>query len=140
MSAIFCHNCGKKLVIGSKFCSYCGTNLASLSFTPTKSTPSQQPPMVVTATKDEDDDDDYIDKLEHLEVRIDKLDVDIVHGPSQVNETIGTLMTSAKSQTIKREPPRTGPYSNINREEFLKNFQQEAGAIRSSNEKRPSTS
>lgn len=133
----FCHNCGKQMVVGAKFCPYCGTSLSSLSATPTSSTPAtpaakpqgQFAPFAV-GRDDDDDEDNYIDKLQHVDIRQSELHVDIVKD-RPIGETVGSVM----SQPIRPESIEKSerPAQNQNAEDFKKSFQQEAGTLRHEN-------
>lgn len=124
----FCHQCGKQVVVGAKFCGDCGTNLSSLSSVPPPPEPApvrQQAqstfsPFAVGA----DDDDDYIDRIARLDIRINKLEVDVADFNKPVGETVGAVM-------IHAEPPRPiVPPADLKIDEkaFLESFRQEAGA------------
>jgi hypothetical protein len=120
----FCHNCGKQIAtVGAKFCAHCGTDLASLSSAP-------RPPAKATTftpfAADADEDDEYIDRLERLDIRINKLDVDIVKD-RQVSETLGTL---AQGIPATEEMKRKEHYQGVNEKDFLEQFKKEAGSLR----------
>lgn len=131
----FCHNCGKQLVVGAKFCSDCGTSLASLDAKPPAPTPAQTSttrphgqftPFVVG--RDEDDDDSYLDKMDHVDIRQTELHVEIVKD-RLVGETVGSVF----SQGLQAGAPPvidSRPAPQIDRDEALKVFQQEAGSLR----------
>lgn len=129
MTPKFCHECGAKLLIDSKFCNKCGTSLASLSEKP-------KPPQAINPVREstvvlvengEDDDDSYIDTMAHYTPNLDALDVEVQKPRNQNSDTIESLAKNAfvNVATENRIPPPT-----LSPEEALKQFQQEAGAIR----------
>lgn len=121
------------MVVGAKFCPYCGTSLSSLSATPTSSTPAtpaakpQGQFAPFAAERDEDDDDSYLDKMTHVDIRQTELHVDIVRD-RPIGETVGSVM----SQPIRPESIESSerPAQQQNAEDFKKSFQQEAGTLR----------
>lgn len=126
----FCHNCGKKVIEGSKFCPECGTSLTSLANKPPTST--FEPFVPKKRAGDEDDDDDeYVDRLSHANVRQSELQVEIVKD-RPMGETIGSLVAQAPlggppiQDDVRQAPPAT--------QDFLSEFKREAGALRT-NEK-----
>ena len=127
----FCHNCGKQMPAPNvNFCPFCGTSLASLAATPTPP-PKKQATFTpfIAGKNDDDDEDDYIDHIEKLDIRINRLDVDIVRD-RQLGETIGTIAQQGikpNSEDLQRD---TGPA--VNSEDFLKEFKKEAGSLRPS--------
>lgn len=126
----FCHHCGKQMPsIAANFCSFCGTSLSSLSSTPT---PPKQQPVARTALPSiasPDEDDDYIDRLEHLNIQINRLDVEIVKDNYNV-ETVGSIRKMALPEGARLDESRAGPFANIDNKQFLEQFQKEAGTIR----------
>lgn len=130
----FCHNCGKQVIAGANFCPSCGTSLGSLSNKPEPiptNTPirpnSQFTPFAAGA--DDDEDNSYLDKITHLEIRQNELQVEIIKD-RPLGETLGSLVaqaTSSKEAPII-EPARPAQYTD--KEVFLKDFRQEAGTSR----------
>jgi len=122
----FCHNCGKKLVVGDKFCSGCGTNLASLSSKPTPPpAPSFKP---FSVTSEEDDDDEAVDRMTHANIRQTELHVDIIKD-RPMNETIGDVV----KQSLHSGPPRPEEKfkrPTIDSKQALEAFRKEAGTLR----------
>jgi hypothetical protein len=140
----FCHNCGKQLMVGAKFCSSCGVSLSSLSNTPSAPTnpstvvlagnnqrPAQFTPFSV-GRDDEDEDDSYIDKIEHLDIRQNELHVEIVRD-RPLGESIGSLITQVAAPSNESRPALPNASDN---KAFLQEFQKEAGTSR--NEKQRS--
>lgn len=127
----FCHNCGKKVIEGAKFCPDCGTNLTSLASKPP--VPATFEPFTPKRGKndDDDDEDEYIDRLSHANVRQTELHVEIVKD-RPMGETIGSLVAQAPlggppiQDDVRQAPPAT--------QDFLSEFKREAGALRT-NEK-----
>lgn len=131
----FCHNCGKQLVVGAKFCNECGTSLSSLANTPTPTPPTKSPkpgqftPFAVG--RDDDDDDSYLDRLEHVDIRQSELHVEIVKD-RPLGESVGALVAQALQGAAPiSEPARPAQYTD--KEVFLKDFRQEAGTSRREN-------
>lgn len=124
----FCHNCGKQLDVGAKFCSGCGTNLSSLAATvPPAPIPAQPQRQTFTpfALRNEEEVID-VDRLEHLDIRINKLDFDFTtqkHGA----ESVGAVMTQGRTIGNPDMPPREGN-SITDPKAFLEDFRKEAGA------------
>ena len=141
----FCHNCGKQVVVGAKFCNECGTSLSSLANSPTPAPtakptttarPGQFTPFAVG--RDDDDDDSYLDRLEHVEIRQSELQVEIVKD-RPLGESVGALVAQALQGAAPiSEPARPAQYTN--NEVFLKDFRQEAGTSRRENQPQNPTS
>ena len=132
----FCHHCGKGVQVGAKFCSFCGTNLLSLASTPT---PPVVPKETLTphfvANAEDDDDEGAIDRMTHLNLRQNKLQVEIVRDRTLV-DTVGNV-AKAGALAGKPEPfilERSQPFLNVDTKEFQQDFQKEAGTLR--NEKK----
>jgi hypothetical protein len=129
----FCHNCGKQLVVGAKFCPYCGTSLSSLSASPptnTPATPAAKPQsqfVPFAAASDDDEDGDSIDKLDHAPIRQNALHVEIVKD-RPFGETVGSVMSQATSPDKLEKFDRPAAFKDA--DEFKKNFTQEAGTLR----------
>jgi zinc-ribbon domain len=129
----FCHNCGKQLVAGAKFCPFCGTDLGSLLNSKASAQPAPAPKANSQFTpfaigKDDDDSDAYLDRLEHVDIRQDALHVEIVRD-RPLGETVGSLV----AQALQSGPPaaienRPSPYASS--EACLTEFKQEAGTMR----------
>lgn len=118
----FCHNCGAKLGLAKQnFCPQCGCELSSLS---SKPKPKLAARPFVASVMDGDDDDDYIDNIQHLDIKISELAIEIIK-PRTSNETIGSVIQQGPMQT---EESRGSPYSNVNQAAFLEEFSREAGA------------
>jgi hypothetical protein len=125
----FCHNCGKPTpTVEAKFCSYCGTSLSSLSATPTKQPAA--PTFTPFAIDREDEDYDPIDRLTKLDIRINKLDVEIIKD-RVVGETVAGYVQEALqgAKTVDDGFSRGAP-PPVDSKEFLKEFQKEAGTAR----------
>ena len=129
----FCHNCGKQVQVGSKFCPACGTNLTSLASTPAS---SQQKQPVQTFTpfvpnaEDDEDGDSYIDKMTHLNVRQSALQVEIVRDKA-LTETLGAaVLQGSQSGGSSETYERNKPYQNVDAKTFQEEFKKEAGTLR----------
>lgn len=129
----FCHNCGKNVIMGANFCPSCGVSLASLSAKPTpppeqeQKKPGQFTPFVANA--DDDDPDSYIDKMEHIQVRQQSLQVEIVKD-MPIGETFGAVITQGLASNTPPSIDVIRPGHTTDKEAFLKDFQKEAGTIR----------
>lgn len=123
----FCHHCGKKYIVGAKFCPECGTNLLSLSSTP--ATAAKAPTFAPFVVQSDEDGEESIDRMAHANIRQTELHVEIVKDKPQT-ETIGAAMMAGASvnpqniETIKRV------VAPIDEKEFLKAFRKEAGTHR----------
>lgn len=126
----FCHECGKEQQIGAKFCSNCGTNLTSLANT-VPPPPQQQAaatfrPFTPRPT-DEDDDTQRVDTLEHLDIRMQGLQVEIIKD-RPMGETVASVF---RSQEGARTPPEQfGGREGFDPATYIKEFQKEAGTLR----------
>ena len=123
----FCHNCGLQVQLGSKFCSGCGTNLASLAFKPTPTAKTIEPVFVET---DDDDPDAYLDRLTHANIKQTALHVSIIKD-RQVHETLGNAIIQG-AQLGKPEDvlERNKPYTEVGQEKIIADFQKEGGSLR----------
>jgi uncharacterized Zn finger protein (UPF0148 family) len=130
----YCHHCGTKLIAGSKFCNSCGTSLASLSEQPKSPQQQYQPrynnheqSTVALVENGEEDGDEYIDRMAHYQTRLDALQVEIEKPRGVQKDTIESLAknTFFNGSTEQRIAPPA-----ISTEEALKQFKQEASAIR----------
>lgn len=124
----FCHNCGKQMPsVDAKFCSFCGTSLQSLSSKPTppqQATPSYTPYMVGGSEEDE-----YIDRITHLDIRINALDFDLKMPQAPAPDKLGEI--AAKEANV--EPiNRFKPFATVSKDEFLRAFEKEAGPSKGS--------
>ena len=132
MSIRYCHNCGSQQpVFDAKFCVHCGTSLSSLTEkpapppTPPKQNRSHLLAKPSWANRDEDD-DDYIDRIQQLDVRIDKLEVEISGPPNVQVEKLGAI--AGKEPTVNTNEFRQGPYANLTPEQVREQFALEAGS------------
>ena len=126
----FCHHCGTQVSAGSKFCSSCGTSLASLSATPPAppNNNGQFTPFAVGRNADDDEDDDaYIDKLTHLDIRQNELQVEIIKD-RPIGESMGAVISQGANSKTTLEPARPAQYTDT--EKFKVDFQKEAGTSR----------
>lgn len=130
----FCHNCGKQLVVGAKFCPYCGTSLSSLSATPPTAppaTPAAKPQSqfapFAAGSDDDEDGDSRIDRLSHAPINQNELHVEIQRD-RPIGETIGSVMSQAIPPSKIEKLDRPAAFTNP--DEFKKNFAQEAGTLR----------
>ena len=133
----FCHNCGKQLSVGAKFCAECGTSLSSLNNKPTPPEVPARPSQFVpfAAGRDENEDDDsYLDKIDHINIRQSELQVDIIKD-RPIGESVGTLIAQAlqSGRPTEIEPPRSAP--PIDQNAFLAEFKREAGTMRNETSK-----
>lgn len=116
----FCHNCGKQIPSGAKFCPHCGTSQASIDEKPPVEEPRtntrvQPRPRVQTtfqpmAVDDDDDEGIRADRVESLA----ELGVDLnnipglsinVNIPGQVKETVASLYQ--QGQAMPQAPTKT---------------------------------
>lgn len=102
---MFCHNCGFKLPSASKFCSKCGTSLASLNEMPPQIDPprpktkpnfaSYTPTVAKRGEGDDGDDDDIavdrIQSISDLNLSLSSFEV-ILDVPPIAKETVGGLV------------------------------------------------
>lgn len=80
----YCHHCGKQLDIAAHFCSKCGTSLASLSNKPEpvvipQKAPLKRPNFVMPLMGRDGDEDDDDEGIQHFELRMNGLDVDVTN-------------------------------------------------------------
>ena len=139
----YCHNCGKKVLIGGKFCSSCGTSLASIDEKPPvpeqripndrirPKTPTTFTPRVVG--EDEDDEILKVDRVEsinELNLSMSSLDVDFGRTFDKPRETVAGLMSQgANLPQGGTEEKRLSP-APLGQEEIIKQFAAEAGTLR----------
>jgi len=126
----FCHNCGKQLVVGAKFCNECGTSLSSLSNQPATPDPNKQfTPVMVGRGEDDEDGDSYIDRMSHINIRQDALHVEIIKD-RPLGESVGSLISQAMhaGRAPEVEASRAAPVTDS--KSFLEDFKREAGTMR----------
>ncbi len=123
-----------------KFCGKCGTSLASLSNKP-EPVPVPPAPVHPQAKKpksftpfmvgqDDDEDENRYDNIEHLDIRMDKLDVEIIMPQARV-ETIGGLVKAEASLNSQSPPTIIGRAApKITKKQFASEWAKEAGSIR----------
>jgi hypothetical protein len=138
MNEIYCSKCGRSCPLGSNFCQACGKNLKTLSADPAPPpappAPKYRPkPAAASFTpfdpnSDEDGDDEYIDYLTHLDVKIDRLNVEIVKD-RPLGESLGSIAAQGGGGGAPVES-RHGEFGGVDNETFQKLFSQEAGTIR----------
>jgi len=139
MKASFCHHCGNRLSVYSKFCSSCGTSLSSLANTPE---PAPQPKQATQAAAGfvpfapgEEDGDDYnkYDHIEHLSANLrdaaSRLQVEYSSHGTQP-EKLGVLAQVGEAPSTEK---RHMPYVNTSRDQFLQEFSKEAGSLPATN-------
>lgn len=127
MQNVYCHHCGFKLNITSRFCSQCGTSLASLS-----SKPEPPPPEKIVSNASfkpfspETNEDDYnkYDHVDHLDINIKGLEIEYTKSDF-VSEKLGHIAQTMDSPATER---RAFPHNNLSTEKFLREYSQEAGA------------
>ena len=126
----FCHHCGKEVIVGAKFCSSCGCNLNSLANTPA---PPAAPPKprsqfepFAAGGSDDDDDDSYIDKMTHLDIRQDGLQVEITRD-RPLGESVGSLVAAAMQSGPLLNPDPARPPQYNDSKVFMEEFRKEAG-------------
>lgn len=123
-SQIFCHNCGVKLPITSKFCSSCGTSLASLSNKPEPPSKKTQTTFVpFDANGQNDEDYNEYDHMERLPKLVNGLELEVNKTPHQVEKLGGIMAMGGGGYMEKRDTP----YANVSNEKFLEQFAKEAG-------------
>lgn len=122
----FCHNCGKQMQHGWKACPFCETSLSSLTATPK---PQQAAPpqntFIPVAVGEEDDEASYLDRITHLDIRMNRLELDI-QVPKPMGETLGTAMANPLpfNKNEVREPVKA------DQKQVLEDFKKEASAIK----------
>jgi len=142
MPANYCHNCGKKaLSISSKFCSECGTNLASLSSSPPplKKLPSYKSnktfvPKISAINKDGDKyesiDPDDGHSVDEFSVEMDELQFEMDERQSN-KETLKQMLASPCPPQSYPTEPQEIPYDE---KTFRAEFMKEAGTTKISKE------
>lgn len=129
----FCHNCGKQVVLGAKFCPECGTNLSSLANVPSpEPKPTKQSQFQPFAVGSDEDDDSYIDKMTSLNIRQNELHVEITRD-RPIGESVGSLISQALQGGRPLEGEAARPPQYTNNEQFLSDFKKEAGTSREKN-------
>jgi hypothetical protein len=79
-----------------------------------------------------DEDDDYIDHIEHLDIRQNELQVEII-SPQIGGEKIGTAMLAGAQMgppDASAMKPRQGEWSDLDKKGIEQKFREEAGAMR----------
>jgi hypothetical protein len=116
----YCHNCGKKTTIDSKFCGSCGTSLTSIDSKP----PSQNAkaaqqntftPVAIGRGGDDDDNSiraDRVNSLSELGIDLNNIDISVV-GLERNQESIASVVAAGGGlpQGYK-EPARIGRFSS----------------------------
>jgi len=139
----FCHNCGIELIFSAKFCPECGTSQSSLAARPPekeeeappqrlkKREPAETFTPYAKGDDDDDDDDDYVDHIKKLDISMSSLAVDILDH-NRAKETFAGLIKEGASMPAGSEMGLSRPVDQtpINKDAFLKQFQQEAGTSR----------
>lgn len=126
----YCHNCGRQVAVGAKFCNECGTNLSSLANVP------EQPKQTVKARSsqfaafspgaEDDDGESYLDKLESAPVRQTELHLEVIKD-APLGESFGAIINQSQmGMRPSDEPPRPVPVNG----NFLEEFRKEAGTYR----------
>jgi hypothetical protein len=128
----FCHSCGKQQILGAKFCSYCGTNLLSLSSpTPIESNSKAEASFVPFASEKDDDDSDYLDKMTHFIPKINSFEIEsITNLPLQKKESLANVVQQGIISGPTNEVPRIISNKPFDQKEFLAEFQRIAGTKR----------
>ena len=119
----YCPHCGKPYQIKGNFCSSCGESLNSFAKKEVKQAPASTfTPFV--AEREDDEDSNYLDRISHLDIRINKLELDIpVYKP--VRETVGGVMSQkGGGENYNRG---VGPYLG-NPERALQELAKEGGS------------
>ena len=101
MPNIYCHHCGKQLELGARFCSKCGTSLAALSNIPEPPQEIKRPKFAMPAMGNQDNDDDDGDSVQHFNLRMNALAVDI-----NVPEIAERMEIGLPSETKKAGRPK----------------------------------
>lgn len=137
----YCHNCGKPTQVSAKFCSSCGTSLASIDArppepepAPRKTNPTTFTPIVVG--EDEDDDEgrplraDRVGSLRELGISLSSLDVDVRVDPVN-KESVGSLYQQGSMSPAPAIPFSPRPQMPVvDPQTALALLQQEAGTLR----------
>ena len=140
----YCHNCGKKTTVASKFCPACGTSLASidekppvevaqpvntrLQTKPTKPRVNQFMPTLVVDDDDEGIAADRVESINDLGISLAGLELDI-RLDNPMKESVGNLMSQgAKMPQGYTESARSSGPSDA--ATVLAQIQMEAGTLR----------
>lgn len=131
MSTKYCPQCGKASSASANFCEGCGSSLNSLSksSTPTKTVNTFTP--FLAGGDDEDDDDSYLDRIQRLDIKIDKLELEI--NQSRIpKETVGTVYSQGGkyNSSENREANPT-----VDMKKFLEEYSKEGSNSPRNNEK-----
>ena len=144
IESIFCHSCGNKMQGTARFCSKCGTSLASLTEQPKPlnnyQPPSRAPlnyPLPVSANSEDDEDYSRYDHVDHLDPRIidniqrgGGLVEEIRKGNNKRGESLGSLINDPLDP--KNIPALQRNYNGpeLTREQILERLRKEGGAGR----------
>lgn len=115
----YCPECGKPNPATAKFCCDCAS---PITLQLTKSTKKKK---VLCETDDDVDEDEN----EFFTLNASKLDVEVSFNDPVSKETFGDIMGKGGPDAVG-EIHKKGGGSEISQEEFLKEFQKEAGPIR----------
>jgi len=124
----YCHHCGKETQLSWKACPYCTTSLTSLASTPAKVNVTNvnynNRPTVVQANGEDDEDSDtnYLDRQQNYQPKITALAVEFEQIKPNTNKLADFVTNPFLSvdNTPRNAPP-------INKEQFQKDWQNEAG-------------
>jgi hypothetical protein len=112
----------------AKFCPHDGTSLQSLSSKPTPR-PEPTPTFTPFQVNRANDDENYLDRIDHLDIRINHLEVEINAPKAPEPDKLGAIaMTTKNVDTFVRPQP----FASVSDEDFLKTFQKEAGPSKGS--------
>lgn len=136
MQAVYCHQCAAKLIVGSRFCSKCGTSLASLSNKPEPppEPPKQQKaratftPFVPGRNDDDEDGESRYDNIDHLDIEINGLEIDLGqnhNGPEKLGGLVQAGIQFGPGQVEQRDP-----MPKMSQKKFLSEWAKEAGTMR----------
>jgi hypothetical protein len=78
----------------------------------------------------DDDDDSYLDRIQHLDIRINKLDVDIVKHRPVGGEVLSPEFFKAGASAAPEIINRSKPFAEVDSKTFMAEFQREAGTQR----------
>ena len=117
--------------LGSKYCSSCGTSLVSLSETPPNPHHSPRETFTPFSPKQDNDGDEDIDRIDHLDIRQNRLEIEIVRNYQQGEKLGNTVLAGMGGGPPEPIEPRPGQYAqDIDKKTFAQEFQKEAGAMR----------
>lgn len=131
---IFCPKCGKKSVGAGKFCSYCGASLKSTGFnikpkpkqvqTTSSFTPFSRP--LNNTLQPEYDKEDGVNVQFFDSSTIQGLEVEYDETPSVKPITFGEMKSSFVPSPVREKSTQT-----LSKEEFMQQWQKEAGNSKS---------